>query len=106
VHRERRRDHRALRLDGRRLHPGGERGVRALAARLAQAGTVTASDCPKRMARTDFPQEWQDWVAHNVQRGCSSVDIFNTLVREGFAPEVAERALKIGRASCRERGEV
>ena len=35
------------------------------------------------MARTDFPQEWQEWVAHNVQRGCSTTDIFNTLVREG-----------------------
>ena len=53
------------------------------------------------MARTDFPQEWQDWVAHNVQRGCSAVDIFNTLVREGFAPAVAERALNIRRVALK-----
>ena len=53
------------------------------------------------MARTDFPREWQDWVAHNVQRGCSPTDIFNTLVREGFAPEVAERALKIRRVALK-----
>ncbi|HEY3075838.1 MAG TPA: 2OG-Fe(II) oxygenase [Burkholderiales bacterium] len=51
------------------------------------------------MARTDFPREWQDWVAHNVQRGCSTTDIFNTLLREGFAPEVAERALNIRRVA-------
>src|SRR5256712_5123192 len=53
------------------------------------------------MARTDFPQEWQEWVAHNVQRGCSTTDIFNTLVREGFAPEVAERAVKIRRVALK-----
>src|SRR5437763_1544495 len=57
--------------------------------------------CPLRMARTDFPREWQDWVAHNVQRGCSSTDIFNTLVREGFAPEVAERALNMRRVALK-----
>jgi len=53
------------------------------------------------MARTDFPQEWQEWVAHNIQRGCSTADIFNTLVREGFAPEVAERALSIRRVALK-----
>jgi prolyl 4-hydroxylase len=53
------------------------------------------------MARTDFPQEWQDWVAHNVQRGCSTTEMFNTLVREGFTPEVAERALKIRRVGLK-----
>lgn len=53
------------------------------------------------MPRTDFPREWQDWVAHNVQRGCSAADIFNTLVREGFAPEVAERALNLRRVALK-----
>ena len=53
------------------------------------------------MARTDFPREWQDWVAHNMQRGCSSTDIFNTLLREGFAPEIAERALNIRRVALK-----
>ena len=53
------------------------------------------------MARTDFPREWQDWVAHNVQRGCAPADIFNTLVREGFAPEVAERAINIRRVALK-----
>src|SRR6185436_10333500 len=56
---------------------------------------------PLRMARTDFPQEWQDWVAHNIQRGCSTDDMFNTLVKEGFAPEVAERALNIRRVALK-----
>jgi len=53
------------------------------------------------MARNDFPREWQDWVAQNVQRGCSPSDIFNTLVKEGFAPEVAERALNIRRVALK-----
>src|SRR5258707_13382929 len=53
------------------------------------------------MARTDFPQEWQDWVAQNVQRGCAPADLFNTLVREGFAPEVAERAISIRRVALK-----
>src|SRR5438477_11514345 len=53
------------------------------------------------MARTDFPQEWQDWVAHNVQRGCAPGEIFNTLIREGFAPEIAERAVNIRRVALK-----
>jgi hypothetical protein len=53
------------------------------------------------MARTDFPQEWQDWVAHNMERGCPTTDLFNTLVREGFAPAVAERALNIRRVALK-----
>src|SRR5258708_33465284 len=53
------------------------------------------------MARTDFPQAWQDWVAHNVQRGCAPTDLFNTLVKEGFAPEVAERAINIRRVALK-----
>lgn len=53
------------------------------------------------MPRTDFPQEWQDWVAQNVARGCSSAEIFNTLVKEGFAAEVAERALNIRRVALK-----
>ena len=53
------------------------------------------------MARTDFPQEWHDWVTQNIQRGCSTTDLFNTLVREGFAPEVAERALNIRRVALK-----
>jgi prolyl 4-hydroxylase len=47
------------------------------------------------MARTELPQEWKDWVAHNVARGCSITDLYNTLVREGFAPEAAERELNL-----------
>src|SRR5207237_6688282 len=38
----------------------------------------------ERMARTELPQEWKEWVAHNVARGCSTADLFNTLVKEGF----------------------
>jgi prolyl 4-hydroxylase len=53
------------------------------------------------MARTDFPQEWQDWVALNLSRGCSTADIYNTLVREGFAPEVADRALNLRRVALK-----
>jgi prolyl 4-hydroxylase len=47
------------------------------------------------MARTELPQEWKDWVAHNVARGCSITDLYNTLVREGFAPQAAERELNL-----------
>jgi prolyl 4-hydroxylase len=53
------------------------------------------------MARTELPQEWQDWVAHNVARGCSITDLFNTLVREGFAPEAADRALHLRRVALK-----
>src|SRR5436305_14654085 len=53
------------------------------------------------MPRTDFPQEWHDWVAQYVARGCSTTDIFNTLVKEGFAPEVAERALSMRRVALK-----
>src|SRR5438045_7802876 len=63
--------------------------------------TCVCLTCPCCMPRTDFPQEWHDWVTQNVARGCSSVDIFNTLVKEGFAPEVAERALSIRRVALK-----
>ena len=53
------------------------------------------------MARTELPQEWKDWVAHNVARGCSVTDLFNTLVREGFEPEAAERELNIRRVALK-----
>src|SRR5258706_13983255 len=53
------------------------------------------------MARTDFPKEWRDWVAHNVQGGCAPTDLFNTLVKEAFAPEVAERAINIRRVALK-----
>jgi prolyl 4-hydroxylase len=54
-----------------------------------------------RMARSDLPQEWKEWVAHNVARGCSIDDIFNTLVREGFAPQAAERELNLRRVALK-----
>jgi prolyl 4-hydroxylase len=47
------------------------------------------------MARNELPQQWKDWVAENVARGCSVTDLYNTLVREGFAPEAAERELNL-----------
>ena len=53
------------------------------------------------MARTELPQEWKEWVAHNVARGCSVSDIFNTLVKEGFTPDAAERELNIRRVALR-----
>jgi len=53
------------------------------------------------MAQREMTREWQDWVAHNVQRGVSTDDMFNTLVKEGFAPEVAERALNIRRVALK-----
>ena len=53
------------------------------------------------MAYTELPQEWKEWVAHNVARGCSVADIFNTLVKEGFAPEAAERELNIRRVALK-----
>jgi len=53
------------------------------------------------MARTELPQEWKEWVAHNVARGCAISDIFNTLVREGFAPEAAERELNLRRVALK-----
>jgi prolyl 4-hydroxylase len=53
------------------------------------------------MARTELPQEWKEWVAHNVARGCSVAELFNTLVKEGFAPEVAERELNIRRVGLK-----
>src|SRR5260221_8229727 len=65
------------------------------------ARTRSLRYCPWWMARTDFPQEWQDWLAHNVQRGCAPTDLFNTLVKEGFAPEVAERAINIRRVALK-----
>src|SRR5438067_3906222 len=55
----------------------------------------------ERMARTELPQQWKEWVAHNVARGCSVADIFNTLVKEGFAPEAAERELNIRRVALK-----
>ena len=53
------------------------------------------------MARTELPQEWKEWVAHNVARGCSIADLFSTLVREGFAPEAAERELNLRRVALK-----
>src|SRR5437868_2391267 len=53
------------------------------------------------MARTELPQEWKEWVAHNIGRGCSIADLFNTLVREGFAPEAAERELNLRRVALK-----
>lgn len=53
------------------------------------------------MARAELPQEWKEWVAHNVARGCSVTDLFNTLVREGFAPEAAERELNLRRVALK-----
>jgi len=53
------------------------------------------------MARTELPQEWKEWVAHNIGRGCSIADLFSTLVREGFAPEAAERELNLRRVALK-----
>ena len=53
------------------------------------------------MARTELTQEWKDWVAHNVQRGCSIDEIYSTLVKEGFEPDIAAGALNIRRVALK-----
>jgi len=53
------------------------------------------------MARTELPQEWKEWVAHNVQRGASIDEIYGILVREGFEPDAAARELKIRRVALK-----
>ena len=49
------------------------------------------------MARTELTPEWKEWIAHNVERGASINEIFDTLVREGFEPATAERELNMRR---------
>jgi prolyl 4-hydroxylase len=45
------------------------------------------------MARTVFDKEWNEWIQHNVERGCSKDGLLGILVREGFAHEAARREL-------------
>jgi prolyl 4-hydroxylase len=45
----------------------------------------------------EFTSQWKDWVRDNVERGCSTEEIFNTLLKEGFEPTAIERELNIRR---------
>ena len=53
------------------------------------------------MALTDLPQEWKNWVQHNVKRGCSADEIYDTLLKEGFDRSVIERELNIRRVALK-----
>ena len=42
-------------------------------------------------------REWKAWIEENRRRGVPAGEIYNALVRQGFAPEVAERELNVRR---------
>lgn len=45
------------------------------------------------MAKTVFDEEWKSWVRHNVERGCSTDELFRILLDAGFEYEAAAREL-------------
>jgi prolyl 4-hydroxylase len=45
------------------------------------------------MEKNLFDKEWRDWIQLNVARGCSKVELFDILVKEGFDREATHRAL-------------
>src|ERR1700682_3453886 len=49
----------------------------------------------------EFTSEWKAWLEHHVQRGCSAEDIFNTLLKEGFDPQVIAKELNIRRVALK-----
>ena len=42
-----------------------------------------------------FDQSWTDWIALNIKRGCDRAEMAQTLLDNGFAPKLIERALGV-----------
>lgn len=44
-------------------------------------------------AHTQVPEEWRDWIAHNLQRGCDLEMLVADMVRAGFDADTARNAV-------------
>ena len=45
--------------------------------------------------KTKFNAKWKDWIVSNIDAGCEKYDIFDTLVKNGFAVSAVQDELEM-----------
>ncbi|MET0264902.1 MAG: 2OG-Fe(II) oxygenase [Duganella sp.] len=53
---------------------------------------MTDPHAPSLAALNALPQTWQDWIMDNLARGCSALDMANSMARSGQYPMAVARA--------------
>lgn len=88
-------------IRGRQLITGTTVGVADRVVKSANitgfaVGLIVQDGIPRSryMQHQTLSQEWQDWVAHNLGRGCAKEEVFKVLVDNGFSAAVASKALQ------------